>query len=265
MSYAYPYNIEKQKELIGREIVAFDVISSTNDYAKKNSRSLAEGTVVAAAGQTGGRGRFGRIWESERCEGIYMSIVLKPKPDYMVKNLHLYSFFSALAVKKLAKSKGIEASIKWPNDVLFKGKKICGILLETVTGGASDETTVIVGIGVNINETCFPGYLKDTASSFSLISGKNYDLAETASELMLCLNREYARLENGSGREITEEYRRCCINIGQDIELTENGAVIRGKATGISDNGALIYVTNEGKTGFALSGEVTVLYGKPLI
>jgi len=124
---------------------------STNDYAKANIDVLEDRCAVYAERQSAGKGQFGRVWMSDVSDNVYMSLVLKPKE---MQNLDKLTVYAGEAVKKTLESYGVKPSIKLPNDVLIGGKKICGILTESIFCGESLKG-VVVGFGININMSEF--------------------------------------------------------------------------------------------------------------
>ena len=158
-------SIEKKltASILGRELIIFDTLGSTNTYVKQHAGSLAEGAVVIADGQTGGRGRFGRSFSSPRGEGVYMSVLLKPRA--VADDCLIITLFGAVAVcRALEDVCGIAPAVKWVNDIYAGGKKICGILAESVIeAGSSNSSCVCVGFGINTGEVA--AEVKDIATS----------------------------------------------------------------------------------------------------
>src|SRR3989344_4439747 len=136
----------------------FKSLTSTQDKAKEFAKKGLSNVIIVADIQTKGRGRFKRKWFSQK-GGLWMSILLKPKN---VENLQYLTFAAAVAVaKSIKKTANLSTSIKWPNDVHYKGKKLCGILTE----GIFPANYVVVGIGLNVNQNKFPDEIKSTAIS----------------------------------------------------------------------------------------------------
>ena len=141
-----------------KKVILLESTVSTNDECKSLAfEGEKEGTLVIADEQTGGKGRIGRAWSSPRGEGIWMSLILRPDINpYFVSSITL---LAGLSVCKALKNFGIDAGIKWPNDVWIKGKKVCGILTE-MNASADGIDFVVVGIGVNVNTSIFPQELE---------------------------------------------------------------------------------------------------------
>ena len=155
----------------GREIVYLRSVDSTNRYARElASRGAAEGTLVVADEQTAGRGRRGRGWISPAGEGVFMTLILRPQahPAQVAR----LSLLTALAVAEgIAAETGLDARIKWPNDIVVGGRKVCGMLLEM---NADEQAVhdVVAGIGINVHQTQFAPEIAQTASSLDLLSGQ---------------------------------------------------------------------------------------------
>jgi len=157
-------------DIIGREVIVLESAVSTNDAAREIGchRDDPEGIVVIADEQTGGRGRFGRTWISPPGVNLYCSVILKP--DIVSGNVQVVTLAAAVAVASAIRQEtGINAEIKWPNDILVNNRKVCGILAETRSGGSS-PALLIVGIGVNVNmhRDAFDDDFKGLATSLKI-------------------------------------------------------------------------------------------------
>ena len=191
----------KKIDVIGINKLHFGSINSTNDYLKENNY-LPSGTVVTSDYQTDGRGKQSNVWESARFQNIIMSILIKP--DMLVSNITRLTKLTSVAIYKTLESIGIKSVVKWPNDVLVNGKKICGILLESsVTNNEIDY--VIIGIGLNVNQVYFR-HLTDIATS---IKKENVDVQKEHIEetLIKYLNKYYLQFQKGE-REYHEIYNK---------------------------------------------------------
>lgn len=217
---------------LGREILHFKECDSTNRVAKELPHS--HGTLIIADRQTAGRGRLGRQWESNR-GGIYMSIILNAKDTPTVITL-----VCAIAVRR-ALEKG---EIKWPNDIVIDGKKVCGILCERT------ENAVVCGIGINVNNAVSPD-IPATA-----LTGVN------PSRLVADILNELENLLECDFKEMRKEYKSYCININRPVEAIYKNRTVKGTATGVTDTGELIIETPDGEIAVN-AGEVSVrgVYG----
>ena len=251
-----------QCEHIGSNIIFLEEVGSTNDYAKELGRQGAPGgSVVIAGRQVAGKGRLGRGWDGGAGLDIYMTILLRPEiaGEAAARLTLLAGICVAKAINELSPKK---AGIKWPNDVVIEGKKICGILTESAFKDSKIDYAA-VGIGININRENFPAELSDKATSLRLENGRNYNRADIIKQVLSLFDKYYSEfLINGTASFI-EEYRQLCVNIGKTVAIYENGESYRAQAVGIGENGALHIVTEDGDKREIESGEVSVrgIYG----
>ncbi|SHI16893.1 biotin--[acetyl-CoA-carboxylase] ligase [Sporanaerobacter acetigenes] len=252
-----------ETKFIGRKIYYFDTIDSTNIKAKELAYKEDEGTLVIAEEQTLGRGRLGRTWISPKKKGIWMSIILKPSIDPMkvAKITQIGAAAIALALEDL----GIEAFIKWPNDIVMNGKKVCGILTE-MSCELNMINYVIMGVGINVNlgSEDFSGEVSNVGTSLKIQSGKVIDRKKL---LGLFLNRFEELYIPFVGKDDFFETLKVCreksILIGKEVRIIRGKDEEKGKVLGINDDGELIIDYGNGKIENVLSGEVSVrgLYG----
>jgi len=240
---------------IGSRVVFLQETASTNATAfTMATEGAAEGTVIIAEHQTGGKGRLGRKWASPAGVNLYCSIILRP-PIQPVAAPQL-TFLSVIAVARaVEKLTPLPTRIKWPNDLLINGRKIAGLLNE-MSAETDKVNFVILGIGVNLNMSAdqFPPELRHPASSLFLESGAKVDRTEFARVMLQELDSLYAVfLEEGyapARREWLERSRLA----GAMVTVTDNGSVRTGRVSGIDDYGALLLDTGEQ----ILSGDVTL-------
>ncbi|OQB23298.1 MAG: Bifunctional ligase/repressor BirA [Firmicutes bacterium ADurb.Bin182] len=248
-------NLETKE--LGREIVFYDEVSSTNEIAKGLAKSGCKaGTAVISDSQTGGRGRLQRAWFSEKGSGIYMSIVLRPSipPEKAPR----FAPAAALGVCDLLAEYNIEARIKWPNDVLCGGKKLCGILLESgaAPGGGA---FIVAGIGLNVNHREFPDELKTTAVSMSLTTGLLYDTREVAAKLLNCLEPQFLMCERDEDFEsLLSRYKLRSCTYGREVRVTGIGRTHQGIAVDFDGEGRLCLQQEDGSIITLNAGEVTL-------
>lgn len=238
----------------GVQVEVFRTVDSTNTAAKAAAlRGCAHGTIIAADGQTAGRGRFGKQFYSPADTGLYMSVVLKPhKP---LSDCFPITAAAACAITgSIEELCGISAGIKWVNDIFYGGRKICGILTEAMSDFESGMAeVVIVGIGVNISTEYFPGELSQVAGSLGVFTERNRLCADIAGRLLELT----ARPDNSA---LMEEYRRRSLVLGREIEYQQDGRTLTGKALEIDDSGRLIIETGSGRTALR-SGEISITGG----
>lgn len=231
--------------VIGKEIEYFKEIESTNVIACEIADSVAEGTVVIAESQTGGRGRLGRKWLSPE-GGVWLSIILKPKiqPSYAPR----ITILSGVSVAKTIRSFGPEAMIKWPNDVLINGKKVCGILTEIEAEmDMIDHCVVGIGIDANVDTESFPEEFRDSSTSLKKELGHEINRVEFVQKLLEEFEALYVKFQEGDFAAILEEWRSMSATIGEWVKITTQTRTIYGEAIGVDNEGALILETDEGK------------------
>lgn len=247
-----------QASWVGKSIEYFEVTDSTNqriyDFAEKGRE---EGLLAVAEEQTGGKGRRGRSWVSPPGTGIWMSLLLRPKVE--PQKASMVTIVAALAMTKaMEKITGMEIRIKWPNDVVLNGKKVCGILTE-MSAELEEIHYIIVGIGINANTESFPEDIQDRATSIYLESGKKVERAAFIAEFCVQFEQYYERfLEMGNLAFLKEEYESYLINIGREVKIIKKKEERVRKALGINELGELIVAKSDGTTEIIFSGEVSV-------
>jgi len=238
----------------------FMEVDSTNNRLKELAEEgVPEGTVVIAEEQTGGKGRLGRTWISPRSKGIWLSVLLRPaKP---LEEISVFTLLTAVAVARSIRNKfpGIVAGIKWPNDILIKGRKVCGILTE-IKAEADRLHYLITGIGLNFNSTDydFPPELKGRATSILLENNGQllHSRKELAGEILREMDVMYQKyLTSGSG-EILLQWKTLNITLGREVTIQNLGETFSGKALDIDQCGALIVAGNDGKKKRFVAGEI---------
>lgn len=244
---------------IGREIFYFDSIDSTNVKAKELANNeKTHGVVVIAEEQTNGRGRLGRSWSSPNRKGIWMSIILKPQiePQDAVKITQVV----AAAVWKALVQIEVRTQIKWPNDIVLNGKKVCGILTE-MNGELNRLNYLVVGIGINANANIneFPEEIRNTATSLKAETGHEIERKKLVALILNNFEELYNKLLED--RSIEEAMKICKENsalIGKDVRLIIRGEEKEAKAIDISEEGELIIQDKSGDISKIISGEVSV-------
>ncbi len=231
--------------MMGKNIHYFKETESTNTLARDMAGSVDEGTVVIAESQTGGRGRMGHKWISPE-GGIWLSVVLKPR----MQPLHAprITLLAGVAVAKTIRNFGLPAKIKWPNDVLINGKKVCGILTEI--GAEMDSIQyVVVGVGIdaNVDTETFPEEFRDSSTSLKNELGYDINRVEFVQKLLIELEALYLKFQKESFTSIMEEWRMMSATIGQWVKITTQSRIIYGEAVGVDSDGALIIETGEGR------------------
>ncbi len=237
------------------KFLKFQSIDSTNTYALENFDKLEHKDVISAEEQTQGRGRFNRKWISKNQKNIYATFVLKPsKKDFLV---NLTQYLCLVCVKTM-KSYGVQTSIKWPNDVLYEGKKLSGILCETDSKN-NEIKGVALGIGINLNSTqkTFEN-IEKPATSLSLILGKEIDKDDFLNRLCEEFFKNYDNFEENGFSAIKKEYLENINFLGQKIKIQnhENEAPKEFIAKSIDERGFLIVYDEDGEEKTIFSGDI---------
>jgi len=219
--------------IFAEQVHHFYKIASTNTAAMAAAaEGASEGSVFLAEEQTAGRGRGANSWQSPRSSGIYCSAIVRPAlPPSEVLALSLAAGLAVRAALEQVDSR-VRADLKWPNDLLIDGKKICGILTE-MNAEATRVRYIVVGVGINVNQASFPKDL--SATSLRLVTGSEWSRVELVVALLKSLDREYRQLLEG--REGQASILR---------RFAENSSWVRGKPVRIEENGAAFEGTTEG-------------------
>lgn len=245
--------------VVGREVVCLDTVDSTNEEIKRRALAGAEaGLVVTAETQTGGKGRRGRSFQSLSGKGLYLSVLLKPNvPLDQVSQL---TAWTAVAVcRAIEEVCGVRPQIKWPNDVLVDGKKLCGILTEM---GVEAETGalgyVVVGMGTNVSQTeeDFGPELCDLATSLHLL-GAEVTRRELALALIAELDRMNAAFPHGR-EEYFDAYSQRCVTLGKEVLLIRGDGTTQATAERLTGAFQLVVRRPDGTEETVSSGEVSV-------
>jgi len=227
-------------------------ISSTNAEAMSAAaRGEPEGSVFIAEEQTSGRGRGGHSWLSEKSAGIYCSVVLRP--EVSPADALAISLAAGLAVRAAVQEvTSLVPDLRWPNDVMLAGKKFCGILIE-MNAEPTRVRYLVLGIGLNVNQSSFPAALKSEATSLRLETGRTWSRVELAAALLKSLHREYQTLTLGRGTraskpvaEIIRRFEEASSSArGRQVRVEEEGGY-EGVTEGLDASGFLRVRTNNG-------------------
>jgi len=282
-----------EKEIAGHHVRYFQCLPSTNAYAKQWAKEGAvHGDIVIADAQSAGVGRQGKAWASPAGENIYMSLILRPSLD--IERAPMFTVVMALAICETLQGLSFQhARIKWPNDILFHGKKAVGILTETAISGGK-LAYVVIGVGINVNTREFPEGLQEIATSLylelteeqsqkskeSLSSPivKNQTKKETRQGTIKTLNDKINReqlmqrlleifeqyeqrfLQRGNLSVWQQSYQQLMLGFQKEVSLLRNGALMQGvfKVLGIDEMGALLVKDESGNMQVISSGEVSL-------
>ncbi len=247
------------KILIGRDIRVFQETTSTNDVVDKLGRDgVKEGAVVLAESQTKGRGRLGRKWISSPGKGLWFSVLLRPALSPQAATQITVASGTALA-RALRAATGLRAEIKWPNDILINGRKLCGILTE-MSAELDKINYIVLGIGVNVNlsTTDFPPELRKIATSLAIECGRKFQRVEIAAAILRELDRDYTKIQEGHFEALADEWEANCTTIGRDVEITLGNRTVLGRAESLDPEGALLVRTQHGRLERIMGGDVTL-------
>ena len=264
MTYNFSSDVAKIKDnlncmRIGSVVMLLPEIDSTNNLVKKYFLNGAdEGLVVIAESQTNGRGRRGRTWYSIPETGVYLSLLLKPhlKPDLLPLFTLLAGVASILTINELSPQR---ASLKWPNDIIISGKKVCGLLCELIQK-REEPNGLIIGIGLNANHLPeqFPENLKNTATSLRIVNGLPIDRLTIIRSLLINLDREYQTYLNEGIRSVIEKWSLNTDLFGKKVSISRGPTIITGTAMHLNESGRLVLLRDDGYEETFDSGEVTL-------
>ena len=245
---------------VGKKIYYFDSIDSTQSYALEIANEKNQnGTVIIAQRQTKGRGRMNRKWASPE-GGIWLSIITKPKTDFSITTLFPIAASVALS-KAISDVLGIKVELKWPNDVLIKGKKVAGILVDaSVTSNQIDYLVLGIGINYDVPLKKIESSIKNTENYTGVSSLMQHSINVRAVTLVQTFLYELEQiiesLINGKEKIIIKEWTKYATTIGKNITIKTNDGTIKGNALKIDSDGALILKQHQ-KTHRILVGDVT--------
>jgi BirA family transcriptional regulator, biotin operon repressor / biotin---[acetyl-CoA-carboxylase] ligase len=212
----------------------YGVLSSTNDKAHEFVKNGKSNLVVVAEKQENGRGRFGRKWNSQS-GGLYMTIILKEND---LEKIRYLTFIASISiVKTFNEISDLHAKVKWPNDVLIDGKKVCGILTEIVSG---KKNYALVGIGANINQTKFPSNIKNKATSLKLVSNKNHDIKKLSKVIMKHFNLLYDHYSKKDYKKIINIWKKYSHTLGKTVKAKTLSGTYNGKAVDVDEECNLV-------------------------
>lgn len=246
--------------LLGRELVCLPTVDSTNDEVKRRAAGHApEGLAVLAEEQSGGKGRRGRSFQSLGGKGLYLSVLLRPQVP--LKLLSELTAWTAVAVcRGIEACCGLSPGIKWTNDLLLGGKKLCGILTELeFEAESAAPVQVVVGIGVNVSQTAadFGPELSDRATSLLQELGRPVRRSDLAGSVLAALDDMYAAFPGGKAGYLAE-YRARCVTLGREVLLVGPAGSQPAFARDIDEDFALLVDYPDGTSGAVTAGEVSV-------
>ena len=225
----------------GKNLLLLDSVDSTNERLRMMAENGApEGTLVIAEEQTSGRGRRGHRWMSQKGKNLTFSVLLRP--DMTKTHPGVFPLLAGVAIaESIGEQTGQRADCKWPNDVLIDGKKVCGILCESVIAEGR-PVAIVVGIGINVNQREFPTELASSAASLS--NGQDLDRTPLLCRVVRQLEEWYERAINGKSNDLLQRWISLSSMMGKNVVVDQDGLQFTGSATGILDDGALVLQKN---------------------
>jgi len=247
-------------QCIGHEIHYFEETGSTNDDAFRSGMAGApEGTVVLAESQRTGKGRMQRVWHSPPGINIYTSIILRP--SFETARATQIPIAAGVAVAEtLNPYCGGRAELKWPNDVLIGGKKVCGILAQMKTTDSGIDFVVVgIGINVNLHADQLPNDIKDIATSLAIESGHDLPRSEVIIRLYENLTKWYKNLQNCGFAQVRQAWLDLTPMIGKTVQVMFHREAVSGTACGLDEDGSLVLQTDGNQTLRISAGDATII------
>ena len=247
--------LELNTNFIGKNIIHLETVDSTNDYLKKINNQVEDGTVVISDEQTKGKGRLGRKWQSKSREGIWMSIILKP--EIIPYKAPFITLIAGASIVKALNNLQVPAKIKWPNDIIINNKKVSGILTE-LSADIEKTNYIIVGIGINVNNSEFDRDLKEKATS---LYKEHYKLSKVdiVTEILHELEKLY---KDYIDRDCKEETLKICKEysaiINKNVYIVKENEKELVRCVDINKEGNLIVRDSNNKLKEIISGEVSI-------
>ncbi len=247
----------------GRPVFYYDELASTNLQAKLDAENGAgEGTLIVADMQTAGRGRKGKGWSSPAGTNVYFTLILKP--DYDVEQASMVTLVMGMAVAEgIRATCGVDARIKWPNDIVAGGRKLCGMLAE-MSVEREFIHYVVVGVGINVKEQVFPEEIADTATSLWQECGRKVSRGQLIVNVMKAFEARYKVFcGSRSLSGLVEEYNGMLVNKNREVRVLDPKGEFRGVSRGINEKGELLVEQEDGSVTAVYAGEVSVrgVYG----
>lgn len=240
----------------GASFVLLESVDSTNNYTANliKQTDVAEGTVVMAQFQTAGRGQRGNSWYSSRGESLLMSVVLRPKHLRATAQFELNQLICVAIYRYLSEQLGVNAQVKWPNDILVDGEKLAGILIENSLRGQWIEYT-IAGVGLNLNQVDFSSDF--AATSLQKSTGKQHDPLEVGRGLLKFIEEEYHLL--GNPESLTSRYMQVLYGVNENLRYREGEEEFEARITGLGPHGELRLKKTSGQEVLYQFKQVTLL------
>ena len=247
----------------GRILKFYDETDSTNVQAVREAENGApHGTLIVADRQTAGKGRRGRCWESPADTNIYFTLILKP--DFAPDRASMLTLVMAHSVNRSVKQEtGLNCGIKWPNDIVVNGRKVCGILTEMRVEQAGIRH-VVIGVGVNVGKQEFPDDLSERATCLEQECSGRVSRSSLLARIMKAFEEDYKTfIDWGNLYGLLDSYNQVLLNRNASVRVLDPRGEYEGKALGITENGELLVETGNGEVVEVYAGEVSVrgIYG----
>lgn len=244
---------------VGKQVMFREMVDSTQNLAVSLAdRHDSHGAVVIAEQQKSGRGRQKRKWLSPK-GGVWLSVVLKP--DIPTAKITLLPFVAALAACDAIRATGLDAQLKWPNDVMISGKKVAGILLD-ISAESEQVNYAVIGIGINANVDSAAISARLDGVKITSISdelGRNVSRLDLVKALLENLERYYLEMEERGPIAILQKWKKNSEMLGHRVTVTQNNRTVRGVAADVNDDGSLLLRTSDGDINI-VSGDINVRY-----
>ena len=253
-----PFEIQLnlKTDFVAKRIVYYETIGSTMESAfELGLQGAQEGTVVYAEAQTNGKGRLGRAWSSPKQKGIYLSVLLRPKlrPGDAAK----FTFLSSVAVCEAINNVcGLDAQIKWPNDILINQGKVAGILIE-LNAEAESVKFIVIGIGINVNTNI--KNLPINATSLKNETGKQVSRIKLAREILSNLEKWYVVWKQEGFVPIIKRWKELSVTLGKEVRISDFGKSVEGTAVDIDEHGGLMIRNGSGIIVKKMTGDVEMI------
>ena len=247
--------LKLKTKYIGKGIHYFDEVNSTNEKANELAANVVEGTVIIAEKQKKGIGRFGREWISPK-GGVYVSVILKPKISPI--DAPKITLIAGIAVAKGIRKLGLDAKLKWPNDVLIHGKKVCGILTSISTKeGKVDYVIVGIGINANVDISTSLKELQKSATSLKEELKKEVSTDKIIEDILYAveINYEIFKFKKGNIYYLLNEWKRLSDTIGKKVKIKMRTEIIEGEAVGVNREGQLVMKLEDDSLKNIIAGE----------
>lgn len=246
-------------QIIGKEMKYFPSVDSTNRVAKALAyHGAEEGTIVVAEEQDSGKGRLDRNFYSPRGKGIWFSVILRPK--ILPHDAPKFTLMAAVAVAEAMARFNLKAEIKWPNDIMFDGRKLVGILTE-ITGELARITYMVIGIGINVNMSRedFPEELQSVAASLAEMNGEDLSRVELFRAVLEEFDKLYREVSASGFDKVIERWKKYNVTLGKNVRVISagDGESFTGKAIDLDEDGALVVETAKGRR-TVYAGDVSI-------